>query len=392
MRLLRFLILALALGMLWPLAAASLQAQEAIPAGGTELAANAAIQYWQAIAQMPSLDKDQEKLLLEDWNNPEAWHKIPLDPEAQKLIAASQNSLMYLHRGAKLKRCDWGLDYGDGISLLMPHLAKCRDLARLAALRARSEFERGNWEAARNDAAAIMALARHVGRDPFMICLLVRYGLEGMVVDLVAPYVPEIKASHAQAVAMFEAMPEAATLQQAVSAEKKYMAQWMIRKIREEEQRKPGAGLELWNQFLDGDSVSDSIQRGKTFEEAIQLTTNVLPVYDDLARLLALPKDQFDAQYPAFKQKTKTDNPLAGTILPSIDVIRAKQERGQARLAMLLASSAVAESGPEKLKEIKDPFGDGPFEYKALDQGFELKSKLLFEGQPVTLVVGQRKK
>ena len=69
--------------------------------------------------------------------------------------------------------------------------------------------------------------------------------------------------------------------------------------------------------------------------------------------------------------------PLAGTLLPAIDVIRAKQERGQARMAMLLAAIAFVEGGPEKLKEIKDPFGDGPFEYKALDQGFELKSKLL---------------
>jgi hypothetical protein len=60
-------------------------------------------------------------------------------------------------------------------------------------------------------------------------------------------------------------------------------------------------------------------------------------------------------------------------------------------MAMLMAGIAVIESGPDKLKEIKDPFGKGTFEYKALDKGFELKSKLLFEGQPVTLTVGQRK-
>ena len=77
--------------------------------------------------------------------------------------------------------------------------------------------------------------------------------------------------------------------------------------------------------------------------------------------------------------------------MPAVDQLRAKEQRHQARLAMLLASIAVAESGPEKLKEIKDPFGTGPFEYRSLDKGFELKSKLQFEGQPVTLTVGQRK-
>jgi hypothetical protein len=56
-----------------------------------------------------------------------------------------------------------------------------------------------------------------------------------------------------------------------------------------------------------------------------------------------------------------------------------------------LAAIAVAEGGPEKLKDITDPFGAGPFEYKALDKGFELKSKLLFEGKSVTLTAGQRR-
>lgn len=58
---------------------------------------------------------------------------------------------------------------------------------------------------------------------------------------------------------------------------------------------------------------------------------------------------------------------------------------------MLLAAAAVVESGPEKLAGLKDPFGDGPFEYKKTDGGFELTSKLQFEGKPVTLKVGAKK-
>lgn len=55
---------------------------------------------------------------------------------------------------------------------------------------------------------------------------------------------------------------------------------------------------------------------------------------------------------------------------------------------MFKAAIAVVQDGPDKLKEIRDPFGDGPFEYHALDKGFELKSKLLFRDQPVMLTVG----
>jgi len=391
MRLHRFFVLALSLALHWTATAATLPAQEAKPAAASNQDGNAAVQYWQAFSFMPNLDKDQEKLL-QDITKVDEWHKVSLHPEAQKLVDASQASLMYLHRGAKLKRCDWGLEYDDGIRLLLPHLAKARDLVRLAALRVRMEMERGDYQAARADATAIMALARHVGTDPIMISILVGIGLENVGIELIAPYVPDLKVPYAQAVTAFAALPRAARLRDSIHLEKEHMAKWVIRKLKEEEERKPGAGLALWLNFLEGSEIPDAVRQIKNVDETIRLTERLLPVYDDLARFVVLPNDQFDAQYPAFKQKTKDENAIAGTLLPSIDMIRAKEQRGEARLAMLLASIAVVESGPEKLKEIKDPFGNGPFEYKALDQGFELKSKLLFEGQPVTLVVGQRKK
>ena len=47
----------------------------------------------------------------------------------------------------------------------------------------------------------------------------------------------------------------------------------------------------------------------------------------------------------------------------------------------------------DNLKDIPDPFGDGPFECQALDRGFELKSKLLYSKEkPLTLTVGQWQK
>ena len=356
------------------------------PTQKSPLAANAALQYWQAFAQMQSFDKDQQKLL-------EEWSTVSLDEAAvQKLLTAGQSSLLYLHRGAKLAQCDWGLDYGDGVSLLLPHLAKARDLARLAALHGRQEFERKNGAAAREDATAIMTLARHVGRDPIMIAILVRYNLEGMAIDLVAPYATDIKAPHAEVVRMFQSLPPAANVLSSIDVEKRYFAAWIAKKLREEEARQPGAGLKLWKNFLDGSEIPESVRKVAAVPEAIQLTEDLLPLYDEMAKLVALPKEQFDVQYPAFKDKAKTANPLAGVILPAVDQLVAKERRSQARLAMLIASVAVSTSGPDKLKEIKDPFGDGPFAYRPLDKGFELQSKLTFEGQPVTLRAGQSAK
>jgi hypothetical protein len=351
----------------------------------SDLAENAALQYWQAFAQMPTLDKDQEKILAE-------WSTVSLDDAAvEKLVVDSQASLKYLHRGAKEKRCDWGLDYSDGIGLMLPHLAKARDLARLAALHARYHFARGNKTALRDDATAIMALSRHVGRDPILICILVRYLIEDTMIELVAPYVPEMKAPYPQALAMYDNLPKGASVRETLPIEKKHMAGYVIRELNRLEQQQKGAWQKAWLGML-GPEAPDTLKQMGTLEEAIKLTEALYPVYDELEKFMGLPRDEFDAQYPAFKKKTAAANPLAEVLLPSMDKVLARERRNQVRLAMLLASIAVAQDGPEKLKEIKDPFGTGPFEYRALDGGFELKSKLEFEGKPVTLTVGQRKK
>src|SRR5262245_13141190 len=125
----KILALVLCLTLLAPRFPVTAQAPDAKPG----LGANAAIKYWQACALLPALDKDQEKLL-------DQWNKVPLDAAAQKLIEKSRNSRVYLQRGAKLPRCDWSLNYEDGIFLLLPHAGKSRALARLVALHARHEF------------------------------------------------------------------------------------------------------------------------------------------------------------------------------------------------------------------------------------------------------------
>jgi hypothetical protein len=361
-------------------------AQAQIPDSDPHTAGNAALQYWQAFVLMPTLDKEQEELV-------EKWSTVSLDdPQVAKLVENSRTSLMFLHRGAAMANCEWGLKYDDGMGMLMPHMSRARDLARLAALRGRYEFERGNWKVGRNDAQAIVTLGRHVGREPVLIARLVGILIEDLAVDLTAPYLLEHKAPYPQAMAMFEALPPAATLSQTILVEKKYMCQWAIDKLKGEEKQKAGAGLALWKKFIDGAKDADALDKMDKFDEILKRMEEVLPVYDELAGIAALPKDEFDARYPKFREQAKGANPVVGLLLPAIDQVLAKDHRHKARFALLFAAIAVAQDGPEKLKEIKDPYGDGPFEYRKLDKGFELKSKLTFEGQSVTLVAGQGKK
>ena len=355
----------------------------AAPAVGNDLAANAALQYWQAFALMPALDKDQEKLLAD-------WSKVPLNETALTLVAASEESRRYLLRGAKLRGCDWGLDYEDGIELLLPHLNKAREMARLAALHARRELEQGHVEAAAADATAILALGRHVGSEPIAISILVCYSIEANAVDLLAAYLPEMQALAPGIVSTYEALPPAATLQRAyLTMEKELTLRWLVKKLREAEASKKGAWRDVWKNAVDRPGGVDTVNRIDSFEQAVKLTEDLLPICDELATLVALPAKEFDARYPEFKKKTEAAHPLAGCFLTTPDGVLFAQRRNQVRMELLKAAIAVVRGGPEKLAAIKDPFGTGPFAYRRLDKGFELKSKLLFHNQPVSLTVGQ---
>jgi hypothetical protein len=358
------------------------------PDAKPDLGANAALKYWTAFGLLPSLDKDQEKLL-------ERWDKVPFDAAVLKLIDRSRSSRDYLYRGAKLQHCEWSLDYNDGSFLRMPYLPKARTLARLAALHARHEFEQGHWKAGWEDTTALLKFARHLEMEPLAIQQMVGYAIETIAFRAAAPYLPELKSVLPKnASAVLDGLPAGATLQQVALKEKQVSAMWLIQELKEAERRKEGSWQDVWRRVFgapeEGDASRDLAKSVKTFEQAIKTLEDLLPYFDELAKATALPWKEFDAQYPEFVKKAKAANPMAGFIL-SLDLAMASERRNQAQMAMFKAALAVIEGGREKLKDIKDPFGNGPFEYRALDKGFELRSSLLFRGQPVILTVGNRK-
>src|SRR5215218_5051613 len=140
---------------------------------------NAALLYWQALAQLPARDAKQEKVLGE-------WQTAPLDADALRLLESGVNCLKYLHHGTKLRRCDWGMPPEEGMDLIMPHLAKARDLGRLSCLRARHRFQHGDAAGGVEDVNDAMVLARHVGVPPIPISLLVGYAIENAAIDAAA--------------------------------------------------------------------------------------------------------------------------------------------------------------------------------------------------------------
>jgi hypothetical protein len=360
----------------------SATAQDAKP----DLGANAALKYWTAFSALPPLDKDQEKLL-------ENCNKVPLDAAALKLIDKSERSRTYLHHAAKIERCDWGLNYEEGWRLLLPYVGKGRTLARLAVLHARHELEQGHWKAGAEDVADLLKLARHLETDPMIIPNLIGYTIEAMAIEAAAPYLPELKKVLPDRVSPVLAAPPAGpTLVEMVAFEKKIAADWFIAELKEAERKKKGSWQDIWKEVMHPPESGDQdVPQAKTFAQAIKMLEDSLPYYDQLGKLMTLPAKELETKLPAFFKKAKAESPMAGFMLPAMNRVIHSQGRAHTRLALFKAAVAVVLGGKDKLKDIKDPSGDGPFEYKVLDKGFELKSKLLLNGKPVTLTVGQAK-
>jgi hypothetical protein len=355
------------------------------------LGANAAMKYWQAFALLPTLDEDQAKLL-------QNWKEVPIYDEsaAFKLIDASRMSRVYLHRGAKLERCDWSLDDEDGPGLFMSHCPRSLNLARLALLHARHEFEQGHWQGGWEDVTDVLKLGRHVGVDPQLVVRWVAYRIETHAIEAAAPYLPELKPIIPEvASAVLDTLPAGPTLQQMVLEEKRTGLMWEIQELRKAEQRKEGSWRGVWRNLVDPPWLESQnrdlalVQSVTTFDQAIKRLEDLLPFYDELARVIALPWKEFDAQYPELVKKAKARDLWGFDRLNEPDGIVARVRRYETQMALFKAALAVVKGGPDKLKDIEDPFGNGPFEFRALDRGFELKSKLLFKGQPVMLTVGQ---
>jgi hypothetical protein len=343
------------------------------------LSDNAALQYWQAVATLPALDATQEKML-------ENWATTPLGLSTSKLLDQCQTSLTYMRRAATMRECDWGLDYKEGVSLHLPHLAKGRLLARIAMLDARRALAAGDISKTGEDMGIAVTLARQLGRDYTLVSMLVCYAIEGMVIDTIAPHVPELAIPYDDASRAFAALPPAPSLEHATQCEKR-MASSIIQQLRAAEEKQTGSWHETWLAIL-GPDTDEALKKVESFEQVITQLEAFQSVYDELEALVALPPAEFDAKFPEFVKKAGAANPMAKLLLPAMDKVIATKRRSEVRMAMLMAGIALVESGPEKIAEFKDPFGDGPFGYKKLENGFELSSTFVHEGQPVTLVIG----
>jgi hypothetical protein len=343
---------------------------------------NAALKYWQAFAQLPPRDDAEQKRLSD-------WRTTSLDEASRKLAADAEKCMPYLRRGAALPRCDWSHDYEDGVMLLLPHLDKARTLTLLTCLRARIALADGHPAQEVNDLLDTMVLGRHVA-DPIMICLLVDYAMEQNAGDALALLLPKLDAETVKRIGdHLDKLPAAATIEQTLLTEREHFIGWGIRWLKNLE-RAGGGDMRAKVRTLFGTDDPGEIMKlvdDTSAKRLIAALEALLPFLDEQRRLVALPRDQFSAQWPALQAK-QSANVAAKVMLPAVTKVVDARDRAKAKFELLRAAVAVTRDGESALAKHPDPFGSGPFQYTARKNGFELRSNLEIDGKPMTLTVG----
>jgi hypothetical protein len=369
------------------LVVAELPAQQ--PPARSELGNNAALRYWQAFAQLPKLDGGKEKLLAEPGDGTSA--------DAAKLVESGKDALLYFHRGAAIGPCDWGLHPEDGPYLLLPHLGKGRELARLACLKARADFARGDGATGVREVGDTFVLGRHLSSDlTAIITYLVQLAVERTAIEAVALHLAGLDpAALDQLDKRLASLPPGGTLEQCMRVERDSFLEWAVSHLRRMTDQDP------WKERVLGPFAANESQGSKdkvdkvvaacggTREGVLRQFEAMRPFYEEMGRILRLPRDEFRAKFAELQERAK-GNPVAAEVLPSMTKVYDRDAAGRTRMTMLRAAIAVVRGGPDKARDFNDAAGN-PLEYTATADGFELRSKVVDDEKPVTLKVGGKR-
>ncbi len=350
------------------------------------LGQNAALQYWAAFNFLPRNQADLDKLA--------DWRKLPLDDKSEALIG----NLRYLHAGAQMKQCDWGVDMSQGPYTLLPFLNRSRPLTYQACLRVRFDISKKRWADAVDHGSDALVAARHVTNPPVAISLLVCFADERDAIDALTTGLNSFdRDSLARLTARLDALPPAPTLGDSLKVESQMTVDWAVRTI-----KNAGPNPD-WHDTLgflgieegksDMKRVDDLVKEaGGTSESVAAKIQALLPFYDEAAKLdtAHLTQSEFNRRAQDLLSKYAS-NPFAKAILPQLAGIHDAVIAAQTRVTLLRAAVAVVQNGPEAAKQFTDPSDHQPFTYQARPDGFELTSKVVFRNHPLALTVGGAK-
>lgn len=347
---------------------------------------NAALLYWVAFDQYDSLVRDEA--IAKAVNN---YTEAEIDTKLREALKESP-ALNLLHLASKMDRCDWGTGYmlhEQGPFMLMPHLTRCRQLARLGLLSARIHLLDKKPAQALEDLLAVHRLARHSQAGDLLISMLVGVATEAMANQFVADHMGSLDdATLRTYLDQHAKLPPMMHVKRAIIGERDGFGGWIKREI---VKLKDKTAFERLMATLAGDEQGHLLRQiaGKSLEQSIAMADEMIRMYDPLVKSMDLPPDQFKKALGDWtKEIEASKNPLVQLMMPAFGSTYYTYHRSLAQSAILRAAITLKLDGRDAFNKIKDPYGEAAFGITDVDSGIEISSKLLDRDQkPVKLVV-----
>ena len=374
---------------------------------------NPALLYYRAflLAPDPMSDADRDYL----WSKEGKEKKLP--ERFGKIVAGYDNQFLLVRRAAHATvPCDWGIDFSDGPNIMLPQLARAKAVCQAAQLRAVWDLQHGRQEDARDDLSTSFVLGRNAASDGLLISALVQFAIEALDYGTIANHFGEFSPETLKQLADgFDAAPARHTMAACIPTEISAFYDWQLRKIQELQKAHPNDDAKVMAGFhncgvvtaMDFVGYTNFWPRlvaasGGTSEGIVRLLREEEPLFPRVARIMALPTPEYEAQAKQFLADIhESQNPFigvfnlyfAGFVLgggPKIQ-LREREFRTQAQLAMVHAAVEFKLHGESGLKSVMDPFGNGPFGFrrfvfKGADRGFQLKSAYAGTDAPFVMI------
>jgi hypothetical protein len=276
--------------------------------------------------------------------------------------------------------------------MLMPHLGKGRELARLALLRARQRVDQRQFGPAAQDVCDALVLARRLGAGAVPIAVLVEDNVEQTAVDTIGAHLKTLDAGALTILSeRLGQLPAGASLLESLPVERQVGLEALITHL------SSTPATDDWRQRLTESmgiggpenpeaDAQNQLRSVNSPQQLAQQLVRLRPLYDQFPDAIKLPQDQAHARFAEIRQQAQAI-PLGTFVLTDYSRFYDKHVAAQTRLAMLQAAVAVVQHGQDQLKNFPDPASGQSFEYSASGGGFELRSRLTLEGKPVMLRV-----
>ncbi len=344
----------------------------------------------------PALIYWKEFLLIAENSNHEQVNanqdKPILDQEYGIVVHAYDEHFQRLSKVRKLTaKCEWGNDFAEGPTLLLPHLSPAKRTSQITRLRVRYYLENDQPDQAVEDLLTTFTLARHVGVESILINLLIEIAMNGILLDAIAENFHLFPDEALRDLRNgLKSLPKGGNISATIWTERHFMAGWVEKKILDALKITNGdktkaiqiieSKIGTFGKADDWENLFMKKSNG-SIDDLLKLVQATYPYYQEAIPLFQLPpQESLDAIEVHGRKVKESDNPFVNMLFPALSKARLKELANRVRMAMLEAAIEYRLEGKTGFERVIDPFSESPFKmtrviYKNKDRGFVLTSE-----------------